>query len=1070
MLALLCLTALAGTSFGATWFLQGTGSFDNTNTWRMGSNAGAKGVPASIDSLKFYDGGAPDPMPGADATITLNANQAVTVWDQKYGNATVRLNLNGRNLTVTNAITSPSFHLMEGNTGNKAYVSGGGTLATHGLRAVGYKAGGFFLSGASTRLKFIGGDFGLVLGGGYNSAEEVRFEVTGGALARNDLAWSSSQVGMGSGIAGRGYATVYLSDTNTQMLLTGSGTFTVGVQGRGQLIVTNGASFYSADAVNLGGYMYDTIAYDGTLGHGTIRVDGSGSSFEAAGMYVGMFSTGVVQVVRGGQLLGTDMVLGAGYFSAVPANGTNTAAYGTLTIANTNSRVDVESLKVGDLGRGEVAVSSNAVLAVLGPIALKNSKLTVSDAVVAASGPAGSLTTSGTTNTIRFELGGRDRVVQAAYIQAGGDVNLAAGTTLELVLLGNFSALINDQIKLIGCASRTGDFSNYPDQTVFTMGEYTFKITYARSGIYLMVTAAPAVPLPTLDFQRGVNGLTFSWSETGFKLQAQTNSAGLTTNWFDYPNGGTSPVTVPINPANPSVFFRLKDGLTIGDLLKNYVPAVYVYGPATMRSNVTQTVSGNSLIISAVVSNASTSLYGQFGGFLLPELTLGTAVSGYDFSGSGVLVPLSTANANEQLGSQYPRSYSPLLVVKSGDTLISFSFHYPILSYKHESKFAIKYAGGGKWQPTHLTTFFDYPTTPPSSYHRVGALFDPQLSRTYTMVITTGSTLAEVVAPYKAYFDSLYPGGKQYTPDLSPLMPIALAANNAPGYPTTNPYGWYPNFVSADTLGFEAVVKPEVLKYIRGGPGDYNLGNSNFMIWAPTGVVDGDLSYPFQFTTRWSAFTGGTTGTVAALKSLVTPGRRMGLWWGHSVDYQPNWNSAVGRAEFDSTNPTHRAFGHAQMTNAIAAGASFIGLDAFAHGLGRNPGTGATDGLNQLWYILPWIQELKATYPGVKFITEGMASDILHRETATYLDYWGWDYTKRLNGRHLLADILLPGSEIVTGIYYSAGQVVEPELWGGKPYWDASNEEARLNVIRTAIGYGYVPIPFYGGLSLDHDL
>ena len=80
---------------------------------------------------------------------------------------------------------------------------------------------------------------------------------------------------------------------------------------------------------------------------------------------------------------------------------------------------------------------------------------------------------------------------------------------------------------------------------------------------------------PTLAFQRGVNGLTFSWSETGFKLQAQTNSAELTTNWFDYPSGGTSPVTVPIDPANPSVYFRLKDGLTIGDLLRSYFPVVF---------------------------------------------------------------------------------------------------------------------------------------------------------------------------------------------------------------------------------------------------------------------------------------------------------------------------------------------------------------------------------------------------------------------------------------------------------------------------------------------------------------
>ena len=45
---------------------------------------------------------------------------------------------------------------------------------------------------------------------------------------------------------------------------------------------------------------------------------------------------------------------------------------------------------------------------------------------------------------------------------------------------------------------------------------------------------------------------------TGGTLQAQTNalSSGLGTNWVNYP--GSSPVTVPIDPANGSVFFRVK--------------------------------------------------------------------------------------------------------------------------------------------------------------------------------------------------------------------------------------------------------------------------------------------------------------------------------------------------------------------------------------------------------------------------------------------------------------------------------------------------------------------------------
>jgi hypothetical protein len=71
--------------------------------------------------------------------------------------------------------------------------------------------------------------------------------------------------------------------------------------------------------------------------------------------------------------------------------------------------------------------------------------------------------------------------------------------------------------------------------------------------------ASSGVVQPTLQYTNsfGTN-LTFTWTGN-FKLQAQTNTlaVGISTNWGDYPDGGTSPVNVPINVANGSVFFRL---------------------------------------------------------------------------------------------------------------------------------------------------------------------------------------------------------------------------------------------------------------------------------------------------------------------------------------------------------------------------------------------------------------------------------------------------------------------------------------------------------------------------------
>ena len=68
-----------------------------------------------------------------------------------------------------------------------------------------------------------------------------------------------------------------------------------------------------------------------------------------------------------------------------------------------------------------------------------------------------------------------------------------------------------------------------------------------------------AVNPPSLGVSQLGNLLTFSWAESGFKLQSQTNTinVGITGSWGDYPGGTVSGVTATIDPANPTVFFRL---------------------------------------------------------------------------------------------------------------------------------------------------------------------------------------------------------------------------------------------------------------------------------------------------------------------------------------------------------------------------------------------------------------------------------------------------------------------------------------------------------------------------------
>jgi hypothetical protein len=99
--------------------------------------------------------------------------------------------------------------------------------------------------------------------------------------------------------------------------------------------------------------------------------------------------------------------------------------------------------------------------------------------------------------------------------------------------------------------------SLHPDGKVLIGGGFTAVNGQAFKVVARLYTETSARPL--LGISQLADVLTLSWAGTGFKLQAQTNALdiGISSNWGDYPGGGTSPVNVTINPANSAVFFRL---------------------------------------------------------------------------------------------------------------------------------------------------------------------------------------------------------------------------------------------------------------------------------------------------------------------------------------------------------------------------------------------------------------------------------------------------------------------------------------------------------------------------------
>jgi hypothetical protein len=126
--------------------------------------------------------------------------------------------------------------------------------------------------------------------------------------------------------------------------------------------------------------------------------------------------------------------------------------------------------------------------------------------------------------------------------------------------------------------------------------------------------------------------------------------------------------------------------------------------------------------------------------------------------------------------------------------------------------------------------------------------------------------------PYRSFFQSTY-GGPQYVRRRDPVRVNVVCATQ--NITAENPYGF--DFRRPDRNGFRSTVE-----YLLGIE-DY----SRYMVWATSGVYNGDLNYPFQFTSRWAE----DSDLMSALDPrtgfprLYIEQRDLGLWWGNSGQF-----------------------------------------------------------------------------------------------------------------------------------------------------------------------------------------
>jgi hypothetical protein len=143
-------------------------------------------------------------------------------------------------------------------------------------------------------------------------------------------------------------------------------------------------------------------------------------------------------------------------------------------------------------------------------------------------------------------------------------INLSAGTNL-LYYSGNLTVINSGPAPATGTSykffSAPGYGGAFGSTTFPSLPNGLSWVDNLASSGSIAVTGA-ILGAPTLTLTRNGLALTLSWDSTtypGYSVQAQTNSAGLQSNWSPTGSGTTSPYVTIINPANPPVFYRLSN-------------------------------------------------------------------------------------------------------------------------------------------------------------------------------------------------------------------------------------------------------------------------------------------------------------------------------------------------------------------------------------------------------------------------------------------------------------------------------------------------------------------------------
>ncbi len=305
-------------------------------------------------------------------------------------------------------------------------------------------------------------------------------------------------------------------------------------RGTGTLTLTADNDYPGGTVISNGVIQVGNGGTTGAIGTGPATVDGILVFNRANDLTYGGVISGLGSVVK----------LGAG---TLTLTGTNNIQ-GSLTVSNGALFLNNDNLAISTAVYGGTLGGTGTFY---GPITLE-AGTTFS--------PGASASAIGTFTAISdLTLGGNVAVQVNRSLAQSNDVTVVTGAlaktgtgTLTVANLGP-TLVVGDKFTLF-----SQPVANGAALTVSGGGATWVNNLAVDGSITVATVTAPPTP-PTLVVSPSGGSLQFSWTGSGFKLQAQTNSlsVGISNNWGDYPGGGTSPVNVPINVANGAVFFRL---------------------------------------------------------------------------------------------------------------------------------------------------------------------------------------------------------------------------------------------------------------------------------------------------------------------------------------------------------------------------------------------------------------------------------------------------------------------------------------------------------------------------------